>query len=291
MRMVGTTSELSNFDDPLLSPSLSQTLGAKEIAMRFTIHDVGHGFCAHLMHDNGNVMLWDCGHKTHPEHRPSQFLPESGVHIVHRMIITNYDEDHISDLPNLQNTVQIKVLRRNTSISPNQLRHLKEESGPITPAMSTLLSMMGGYKSDVTRPPSFPGVDLETFYCTYPTEFQDTNNLSLVSFLETPMGNFIVPGDIEKPAWQQLLRKQNFCNRLRNVTVFVASHHGRTSGYCREVFDYCSPEVVIFSDGPMQYATQEESSTYGAHASGVTLNGRTRRVLTTRNDGTLVWET
>ena len=29
--------------------------------MRFTIHDVGHGSCAHLKHDNGNVMLWDCG--------------------------------------------------------------------------------------------------------------------------------------------------------------------------------------------------------------------------------------
>ena len=28
--------------------------------MRFTIHDVGHGFCSHLVHDNGNVKLWDC---------------------------------------------------------------------------------------------------------------------------------------------------------------------------------------------------------------------------------------
>ncbi len=29
--------------------------------MNFTIHDVGHGFCASLIHQNGNVMLWDCG--------------------------------------------------------------------------------------------------------------------------------------------------------------------------------------------------------------------------------------
>lgn len=51
--------------------------------MRFTIHDVGHGFCAHLKHDNGNVILWDCGHKVDPEHRPSQFLPASGIHTVY----------------------------------------------------------------------------------------------------------------------------------------------------------------------------------------------------------------
>ena len=29
--------------------------------MTVTIHDVGHGLCVSLLHDNGNVMLWDCG--------------------------------------------------------------------------------------------------------------------------------------------------------------------------------------------------------------------------------------
>ena len=83
------------------------------------------------------------------------------------------------------------------------------------------------------------------------------------------MSNFVIPGDLEKPAWQKLLQNPNFCNRLRRVSVFIASHHGRTSGYCREVFDYCSPAVIIFSDGPKQFATQEEANTYAAHASGV----------------------
>lgn len=257
--------------------------------MKFTIHDVGHGCCAHLKHDNGNVMLWDCGHKADPEHRPSQFLPELGIRTVHRMFVTNYDEDHISDLPNLRRTVRIKILHRNRSITPGQLRCLKEESGPISPAMKSLLSMHESYSADVTEPPSFPNVNFEIFHCTYPTDFQDTNNLSLVTFLETPASNFVIPGDIEKLAWQKLLQNPNFQARLRKVTVFIASHHGRTSGYCREVFDYCSPAVIIFSDGPKQYATQEEASTYAAHATGVNFNGRTRRVITTRSDGSISW--
>ena len=130
--------------------------------MRFTIHDVGHGFCAHLKHDNGNVMLWDCGHKADPEHRPSQFLPESGIRTVHRMFLTNYDEDHISDLPNLRRAVRINILHRNRSITPAQLKRLKEESGPISPAMESLLSMHESYTGDIIDPPSFSNVNLET---------------------------------------------------------------------------------------------------------------------------------
>ena len=234
-------------------------------------------------------MLWDCGHKAHPEYRPSQFLPASGVHTVHRMFITNYDEDHISDLPILRRAVHINILHRNRSITPAKLRHLKEESGPISPAMESLLSMHESYTCDVTDPPSFPNVHFETFCCTYPTEFRDTNNLSCVTFLETPVSNFLIPGDVEKPAWQKLLKIPKFCDLLWRVSVFIASHHGRTSGYCREVFDYCSPAVVVFSDGPRLFATQEETDTYASHASGVNFDGRRRRVLTTRNDRSISW--
>ena len=257
--------------------------------MKFTIHDVGHGFCAHLQHDNGNVMLWDAGHKTNPENRPSQFLPAANISVVHRMFVTNYDEDHISDLPSLTEAVRIRVLYRNRSITPAQVEAIKKKGGPITPAMSTLLSMLRTYTESVTNPPSFPGIEFETFCCTYPKDFQDTNNLSLVTFLETPGCNVIIPGDIEKPGWEKLLQNQRFRNRLSRTEVFIASHHGRTNGYCGEVFDYCSPHVVVFSDGPKKHATQEEADTYASHASGVTFNGRRRYVLTTRKDGSIWW--
>ncbi len=34
--------------------------------MTVTIHDVGHGLCVSLLHNNGNVMLWDCGRESSP---------------------------------------------------------------------------------------------------------------------------------------------------------------------------------------------------------------------------------
>ena len=257
--------------------------------MKFTIHDVGHGFCAHLQHDNGNVMLWDAGHKMNPENRPSQFLPAANISVVRRMFVTNYDEDHISDLPDLVKAVHIDILVKNPSINVSQLKRLKREGGPITPAMSTLLSMLETYTGSVTNPPSFPDVQFKTFHCEYQRDFRDTNNLSLVTFLETPVCNVVIPGDLEKPGWEKLLRERTFRDCLSRTNVFIASHHGRTNGYCKDVFDHCAPSVVVFSDGPKKYATQEEADTYAAHASGTTFEGKTRYVLTTRKDGTITW--
>ena len=258
--------------------------------MHFTIHDVGHGFCAHLLHENGNVILWDCGHKSEPDYRPSNFLPALGIETVDRLFITNFDEDHISDLPKLRESVNISIIHRNSSITSEQLRKLKEETGPISVAMESLLSMIDTYTGDVSDPPSFPNVTFETFRCRYPGDFQDTNNLSTVSFLKTPMCNFVIPGDLEKPGWEKLLEKEEFQEYLRNTTVFIASHHGRSDGYCEDVFEYCCPSVVIFSDGPKQYATQEEAATYAKHAKGIQYNNETRYVLTTRKDGNLTWQ-
>ncbi len=256
--------------------------------MEFTIHDVGHGFCASLIHENGNTMLWDCGHQDN--HRPSVFLPSRGVVKIDYFFVTNYDEDHISDLPNLRRSVQIRSLYRNKSISADQLRALKLEVGPISPAMESMLDMIKTYTGGPLSPaPEFPSVDYKVFYNSYSNEFTDTNNISLVTFLQCGDTKFIIPGDIEKKGWLALLEKRDFVNELASVNVFIASHHGRENGYCEDVFEICTPNVIIFSDSNIKHATQEMAQTYAKHASGIPFNGSTRYVLSTRNDGSLTW--
>ena len=137
--------------------------------------------------------------------------------------------------------------------------------------------------------PPFPDVTWRMFYNRYPEHFQDTNNLSLVVFLKCKGLSVLIPGDLETAGWQRLLQDAAFQQQLGSVGVFIAPHHGRENGYCAEVFQYCHPNVVIFSDGPMKFATQETAGIYGRRASGVQFNGQTRKVLTTRNDGALTW--
>ena len=162
--------------------------------MKLTIHDVGHGLCVSLIHQNGNVMLWDCGHRD--EYSPSSFLPSLNVTHVDYFFVTNYDEDHISDLPNLRRKVHLRSMYRNKSVSAHQLRTLKLEGGPISPAMESMIDMIKSYTEGPLSPaPDFPEVRFRTFYNSYSEKFSDTNNISFVTFLECGDTKFVIPGD------------------------------------------------------------------------------------------------
>ena len=153
-----------------------------------------------------------------------------------------------------------------------------------------MLGMIQSYTDGALSPaPEFPDVRFKIFKNPFSNEFPDTNNISLVTFLECKGNKFIIPGDLETKGWLALLNNKDFIEELTGVNIFVAPHHGRESGYCKDVFGICNPDVIIFSDSSIKYATQEMSQTYGNHASGINLKDVNRKVLSTRNDGTLTW--
>lgn len=262
--------------------------------MRFTILDVGHGACAYLEADNTNLMLFDCGHTSAPEFRPSSHLRSRGHQSVEHLFVSNYDEDHISDLPRLRAELNIRSLHRNPTISASELRALKlRQSGEISPAMDSMLDMIRTYTGGPLNPaPAFPDVTYDTYCNTHPfSGGNDTNNISLVTFLTVNGTTILLPGDVERGGWLELLENIHFARKLRSVNIFIASHHGRENGYCREAFaDYgCRPDVIVFSDSAIQHATQEMTATYAGWANGIRFNNQPRSVLTTRNDGSLTW--
>ena len=254
--------------------------------MKFEILNVEHGFAAYAIARDDSVFLFDCGYSL--TYRPSTYLGAQGIKVIRRLFVTNYDEDHIADLPMLRRYFKIEMLTRNSSINSAQLRKLK--TPPISQAMDELLAMNDSYtglvSSDQLEP---PGIRVQTFYNNYPS-FTDTNNLSLLNFLHVGDVSFVLSGDLERPGWLELLKNSQVCALLEDVDIFVASHHGRESGYCKEVFNYCSPQFVVMSDGPVQYDTQKMAGIYGQHAIGGWFKGQIRKVLTTRNDGNLLWQ-
>jgi hypothetical protein len=130
------------------------------------------------------------------------------------------------------------------------------------------------------------------FYNTY-LRFQDMNNLSLVAFVKYHDFCIVFPGDIERAGWLVMLERADFRQLLAQVNIFVASHHGRENGYCKEVFTFCKPDIVLISDKNIQHDSQEHC--YDSHATGIDFRrnglftGR-RRVLTTRCDGHIAIE-
>jgi beta-lactamase superfamily II metal-dependent hydrolase len=143
------------------------------------------------------------------------------------------------------------------------------------------------YTAPVVGAQDFGGLNVAHFWNVYPA-FDDENNLSLVTILRYHNLGIIFPGDLERAGWYRLLTRPDFCSALRGVNVFVASHHGRDGGYCPDVFNYCTPEIVIFSDKSVEHDTQKTAALYRQHASGVRFfDGQFRYVITTRNNGAI----
>jgi beta-lactamase superfamily II metal-dependent hydrolase len=195
----------------------------------------------------------------------------------------------VSDLPDLRGAVHVDSISRNPTIPPDALRKLKEEAGGVTSAMAHAIHLHETYTAPAPLRPHREKLEFRNFYNPYGT-FSDTNNLSYVTFLHGPRFDAVLPGDLEIAGWRRLLQDEDFRAHLRRTRIFIASHHGRESGYCPEVFSICQPEVVVFSDSAIKFATQEMASTYANHATGTTFCGTRRQVLSTRNDGTFWWD-
>lgn len=249
--------------------------------MEVIIFDVEHGSCNAVLTPTGQLLLIDCGHNDATRWRPSSWIAARRLSVAN-LTITNFDEDHVTDLPNLYATCPIQSLTRNWHVTPDWVRSAKSQYG-MGPGIRTAVRMMESYNG----PPAVIdwGCQLERF-CHPVTRFQDENSLSVVTFVHYLGLRIVFPGDLTRQAWEAFLQDPTFRAWLAQTNIFVASHHGREDGYCPAVFDVCKPNVIIASDRSVAHETQRVA--YGRHATGIRWNGtETRSYLTTRCDGTL----
>ncbi len=260
------------------------------------IFDVEHGQCALLtMPGTGNGgcdrMLIDCGHNATSGWSPTQHLQNLNVAKLEMLVVTNYDEDHVSNFGALtESGIEIETLVRNTSVAPDYITYLKSETGAGC-GIKALVDVAKQYTDTAavaTLGTRFPGMKMQTFRNT-PADFDDENNLSLLMFLQVHNTNFLFPGDMECAGFEKLLaRSAGFRAILPQVHVLIAPHHGRRSGICEALFDTwgLNPQLTIISDDYKQYDTQETTQYYASKTSGVAnFRGCFRKVLTTRKDG------
>lgn len=249
----------------------------------FLLFDVGHGFCAYATTPGGSDILFDCGYDNDLQFYPSRYFADRNITRVHNLVLSHFDQDHVANLPDLRGVLSFDSITRNSSVPVDFILSEKRRSGIVTNAMASAIEMHQSWTFPVTNQPNYGGVKVTTFCNLYPT-FEDMNNLSVVTFLEYLGCGIVIPGDLEREGWLELLKNPTFCQCLRETNFFIASHHGRNAGYCEEVFDYCKPYLVILSDKDKAHDSQEHE--YRKHASGVEFNGgNTRFVLTTRSDG------
>jgi beta-lactamase superfamily II metal-dependent hydrolase len=264
------------------------------------IFDVEHGACALFTSANVGVgckrMLIDCGHNVTTQWTPGNHLQQLGVRTLEQLVITNYDEDHVSGYPDLlQRGISVQWLMRNGSVAPHVIRNLKSEDG-MGRGIDALVNSLAAFTlfpAATIQPPQFPGVQLESFCNPYPA-FDDENNLSMVLYARIHDTSFMFPGDMECAGFEYMLaHNPHFRSAVSSVDVLIASHHGRENGICQSMFDdwNCRPRLVVISDDYKQFDTQETVSYYSGKCLGIEgfRKPGVRKVLTTRRDSEIVF--
>ncbi len=267
--------------------------------MRIRVWDVEHGCCVMVNHvtfvglsqvAGGRLAMIDSGSSA--KFQPSKYIRAIGRSRLDYLFITNADQDHMSDLKGLGDAgIEVATLIRNPSYTGDQMRQIKLVSGPLSNDASWYVKACDNYTGG---PPETPfdqgmnGITYKSFWNSYP-QFTDTNNLSLAVFIKYNGFKMLFPGDLENVGWHALLKRSDFRTELAGTKVLMASHHGRASGYCEDIFQYFRPDCVVISDKPMVHSTQEMIPDYRRviRDSGVRVRttGKNRHVLTTRRDG------
>lgn len=262
--------------------------------MLLRIWDVEHGACAMLHHQlngyAGRLAMIDSGCTA--DWRPSTFIKHGlNRNRLDYLFITNADQDHMSDLQGLwDQNIDVPVWFHNPSPTAADWERMKLVSGPLTDDAKRFVANcgdFGGYPSEPFNQ-HMGGITCTTYFNTYP-QFSTTNDLSLAVFIQYAGFKILFPGDLEKPGWRALLQRADFRAELSGTNILVASHHGRESGYCPEVFDHFTPDAVVISDKPIAHETQKMVPDYRrvVRDQGVRVRTtmRDRHVLTTRRDG------
>lgn len=270
--------------------------------MNIPIHDgllqvfnVDHGACSLLTlpTTQGNkYVLIDCGHNTDyggSPWYPAVHLLSNGIKHADLLIVTNFDEDHVSGVPNLvENGVTVGCVLGNPTVPPEAIEHLKSEDGMgsgIRVIVNTLADRRA--KGEAQNPPVIPGLQLSWFWNPWP-HWDTENNLSLVVHMSIHSFSFLFTGDMEHDGFENLLKYAPFANLVKGIHVLVAPHHGRENGKCEKLFDEhgCNPALVLISDCAKKHQSQETVPYYYTKAGGIQdfRGNGPRYVLTTRSD-------
>jgi beta-lactamase superfamily II metal-dependent hydrolase len=77
---------------------------------------------------------------------------------------------------------------------------------------------------------------------------KDRLNLCSYVFLITYKGyKFVLAGDAEKENWDYIV--ENYADKITNINILKAAHHGRESGFHEEAVKLMNPEYTIVSVG------------------------------------------
>jgi beta-lactamase superfamily II metal-dependent hydrolase len=275
---------------------------ASELLMVF--YDVQHGSATYIKTPNGKHIMIDLGTGSIQDSNAT-FSPllrlknKWKVESLDLVVITHPHRDHIDDIFNFDK-LSPRALRRPKHLTEEDIRAGNKSEGEEKKKIDKYLEIDGQYNSPletgekVQAPANNGGVKMLHFH-PKKCATSNLNNHSIVTVLSYAGSKIIIPGDNESASWKELLEDDEFVEAIKGTDILLASHHGRESGFCKELFDHIEPSLVLISDGP-ETDTSVTDKYYGVTTEkGWNVYKRSsddppeqRWVLTTRSDKAIV---
>ncbi|UWZ85259.1 ComEC/Rec2 family competence protein [Occallatibacter riparius] len=254
--------------------------------------NVQHGSAAFVLTPNQRSIIVDLGNGTDSNGRtfsPIRLLRAKGLlDAVDLLILSHPHEDHLCDMSQLAGIPIRKLVA--PSIPAELLRRGAPEGNTISEYSALVLShsyrMPFGLNSN--QEADYGGVSIRHFFPE--VSGANLNDFSVVTLLEYEETKVLITGDNEEPSWASLLGDKEFKKAIKGTNIFVAPHHGRSSGFYRPLFEVIHPKLTIISDGPSQETSVTDQ--YCSVSSGMKVYAGTasaaRKCVTTRRDGNIL---
>jgi beta-lactamase superfamily II metal-dependent hydrolase len=261
------------------------------------LFDVSHGFCCFVKSPNGYLVLADCGNKEF--FSPIEYIlanevrdsvPFNGYPLT-QFIVTHPHDDHISDISRLKAKFRPDIIV-GWKYAWEEVKTVPDGDYRNLDAYSNLREQ---YSAKVTQYPNW-GMEVITEHSLTPDRAKTlepakfVNNSSIPVLLKYLSWKILIGGDLETAAWEELLKPDAFRQAVRGVGIFVPSHHGHASGYSKALYDAMGKPFINLISITSRDENIDAGYSSPDRAKGIQFNGQTRYMLSTRKDGSLIFQ-
>jgi len=267
--------------------------------LKVIIFNVEHGLCAFVKSPTGRTLLIDCGKAS--KFSPIKYIAEyemidcvgEGRFLFTQFVVSHPHGDHLEDIEKLKALYPPRIMHRQGGYDWDEVKEVNSESG------AEIVQSYRTWQATYSQPaPAVDwGFDLYARDYLTPAEAKRINESKMVNNSSIPVivtyngsqyqEKIFFTGDLEEDGWKELLKRQSFKNAIKGTTFFITSHHGHSSGYCKEIFDEMGKPLVNIVSARSGDDSVESSYSSRDNAYGVDLGGSKRYMLSTRTDGSI----
>jgi beta-lactamase superfamily II metal-dependent hydrolase len=256
--------------------------------LKISVLDVGHGDFISITSPYGEELIIDCGSSDSIGGiKPHKFLEDMPT--LHELQISHPHTDHFDDIIKLasKNILSFRCPRLD-NFENNTIGWKKSDKEKLE-KLKELKKLIG---SDDSAVPNERAKFGHTVWSSEKIDSKNPNSASLVTIIYYGSFKMLFGGDLHKEGWEELLKNPRFVRAIKGTTVFKVSHHGRESGCSEKLMEMLKPDLrlCIISDKSLEKDNENTSNTQwytDRIKKGRRFNGVERKVLTTRNDGSI----